>query len=64
MHLGEPTAIDAFIASLLIKSKRWVVDLLETVADWYKVDSKLVLSIITAESNFKVAAASIRKSKV
>ena len=57
MHLGEPTAIDAFIASLL-KSKRWVVDLVETVADWHKVGSKLVLSIITAESNFKVAAAS------
>ena len=52
----EPTAIDAYISSLP-KSKCWVVLLVETVADWHKVDSKLVLSIITAESNFKVAAA-------
>jgi len=30
----------------------------DSIADWYKVDSKLVLSIITAESNFKVNAKS------
>ena len=53
----ESAAIDAYIASLP-KSKRWVVDLVETIADWHKVDSKLVLSIITAESNFKVRAKS------
>ena len=53
----ESPAIDAYIASLP-KNKRWVVDLVETIANWHKVDSKLVLSIITAESNFKVAAAS------
>ncbi len=53
---GSP-AIDAYIANLP-KNKRWVVDLVETIADWHKVDSKLVLSIITAESNFKVAAKS------
>ena len=53
----ESAAIDAYIASLP-KSKRWVVDLVETIADWHKVDSKLVLSIITAESNFKVSAKS------
>ena len=53
----ESPAIEAYIASLP-KSKRWVVDLVETIADWYKVDSKLVLSIITAESNFKVSAKS------
>jgi Transglycosylase SLT domain len=50
-------AIDAYIASLP-KSKRWVVDLVGTVSKWYKVDPKLVLSIITAESNFKVSAKS------
>ena len=49
--------IDEYIAKLP-KSKRWVVDLVDTIADWYKVDSKLVLSIITAESNFKVSAKS------
>ena len=53
---GSP-AIDTYIASLP-KNKRWVVNLAETIADWYKVDSKLVLSIITAESNFKIAAKS------
>ncbi len=58
----ESPAIDAYIASLP-KSKRWVVDLVETIADWHKVDSKLVLSIITAESNFKVAAASNKEAQ-
>ena len=53
---GSP-AIDTYIASLP-KNKRWVVDLAQTIADWYKVDSKLVLSIITADSNFKIAAKS------
>jgi hypothetical protein len=53
---GSPK-IDAYIASLP-KNKRWVVDLAETIANWYKVDSKLVLSIITAESNFKIKAKS------
>ena len=53
---GSP-GIDAYVAGLP-KNKRWVVDLVDTIADWYKVDSKLVLSIITAESNFKVAAKS------
>jgi len=53
---GSP-GIDNYIAKLP-KSKRWVVDLVDTIAAWYKVDSKLILSIITAESNFKVSAKS------
>jgi Transglycosylase SLT domain len=53
---GSP-GIDAYIAKLP-KSKLWVVDLVGTIAEWYKVDPKLVLSIITAESNFKVSAKS------
>ena len=53
---GSP-AIDAYIAKLP-KNKRWVVDLVETIAEWHKIDPKLVLSIITAESNFKVNAKS------
>lgn len=53
---GSP-GIDAYVANLP-KSKRWVVDLVDTIGDWYKVDSKLVLSIITAESNFKISAKS------
>ena len=50
-------AIDARIATLP-KNKRWVLDLVSTIASWHKVDPKLVLSIITAESNFKVNAKS------
>jgi soluble lytic murein transglycosylase-like protein len=53
---GSP-AIDAYVAKLP-KNKRWVLDLVDTIADWYKVDSKLVLSIISAESNFKIKAKS------
>ena len=53
---GSPS-IDAYVAKLP-KSKLWVVDLVSTIAEWYKIDPKLVLSIITAESNFKVSAKS------
>ncbi len=53
---GSP-AIDAYIANLP-KGKRWVVDLVHNISEWHKVDPKLVLSIITAESNFKVNAKS------
>lgn len=53
---GAP-GIDSYIAKLP-KKKRWVVDLVGTISSWYKVDPKLVLSIITAESNFKVSAKS------
>lgn len=50
-------AIDDYVAKLP-KNKRWVLDLVGTISDWYKVDSKLVLLIITAESNFKINAKS------
>ncbi len=53
---GSPE-IDAYLAKLP-KSKRWVVDLVGTISEWYQVDEKLVLSIITAESGFKVTAKS------
>jgi soluble lytic murein transglycosylase-like protein len=51
--------IDSHIASLP-QSKRWVVDLAETLAVWYQVDPKLVLSIIAVESNFNIKAKSPR----
>ena len=54
--------IDAYIASLP-KNKRWLVEMVETIADWHKVDAKLVLSIISAESNFKVSAASNKEAQ-
>ena len=59
---AQSPKIDAYIASLP-KNKRWVVDLVGTIADWYKVDEKLVLSIITAESNFKVSAKSNKEAR-
>ncbi|HYN54280.1 MAG TPA: transglycosylase SLT domain-containing protein [Methylotenera sp.] len=60
-HQGSPE-IDAYIAKLP-KSKRWVIDLVGTISDWYKVDEKLVLSIITAESGFKLAAKSNKEAQ-
>lgn len=59
---AQSPKIDAYIASLP-KNKRWVVDLVGTISDWYKVDEKLVLSIITAESNFKVLAKSNKEAQ-
>jgi soluble lytic murein transglycosylase-like protein len=50
-------SIEAYI-SKLPKNKRWIVDLVSTISEWYQVDAKLVLSIITTESNFKVSAKS------
>lgn len=54
---GESKAIEDYVAKLP-KNKRWVLDLVDTISTWYKVDSRLVLSIITAESNFKTNAKS------
>lgn len=56
-YYGGSPGIDLYVAKLP-KSKLWVVDLVGTIAEWYQVDPKLVLSIITAESNFKVTAKS------
>jgi soluble lytic murein transglycosylase-like protein len=58
----QSPAIDAYIASLP-KQQRWVVDLADKIASWHQVDSKLVLSIITAESNFKTAALSNKNAQ-
>jgi hypothetical protein len=43
--------IDQYVANLP-KNKRWVLHLVNTISKWYKVDEKLVLSIISVESNF------------
>lgn len=49
--------IDRYIANLP-KNKRWVLGLVDTISAWYKVDAKLVLSIISVESNFNNVATS------
>lgn len=53
----RPADIDTLIANLP-ENKRWILSLVDTIASWYKVDPKLVLSIIAVESNFKIAAKS------
>lgn len=57
-----PAAIDTLIANLP-ENKRWLISLVDTIANWYKVDPKLVLSIIAAESNFKIAAKSNKSAQ-
>lgn len=49
--------IDVHIKQLP-KSKRWVVELVSTLAEWYQVDPKLILSMIAVESNFNIQAKS------
>lgn len=49
--------IDRHIESLA-ERKRWAVKLVDTLSGWYQVDPKLVLSIITVESNFENKAKS------
>jgi soluble lytic murein transglycosylase-like protein len=49
--------IDQYIAGLP-KDKRWILHLVDTISAWYKVDAKLVLSIISVESNFVTGAKS------
>ncbi|MDD2916200.1 MAG: transglycosylase SLT domain-containing protein [Gallionella sp.] len=49
--------IDQRIAKLP-KSKMWMVDLVSTLARWYSIDPRLVLSIISTESNFNIGAKS------
>ncbi|HEY8118510.1 MAG TPA: transglycosylase SLT domain-containing protein [Methylophilaceae bacterium] len=39
-------------------SKRWMVDLVSTLAEWYDVDPRLILSIVAVESDFKTRAQS------
>ncbi len=54
---AQSSHIDTYIQRMP-KNKRWLVDLVATIASWYKVDEKLVLSIISAESNFMLSAKS------
>lgn len=43
---------------LLPENKRWVVALVDTLSGWYQIDPRLVLSIISVESNFEIGAKS------
>ena len=58
MATAEHTApIDLYLESLP-GSKSWIIDLTNKISAWYEIDPKLVLSIITVESEFKTKAQS------
>jgi len=54
--------IDRYIANLP-KNKRWILGLVDTISAWYKVDAKLVLSIISVESDFTNIAVSNKEAQ-
>ena len=54
--------IDSYIANLPA-NKRWIVRLVDTISAWHKVDPKLVLSIISVESNFATSAQSNKQAQ-
>lgn len=56
------TNIDELVANLP-KNKRWLVDLVEKVAHRYEIDPKLVMSIISVESNFVTQAKSNKQAQ-
>lgn len=49
--------IDRYLESLP-SNKSWIIDLANKISDWYEIDPKLVLSIITVESEFETKARS------
>lgn len=49
--------IDRYLESLP-RNKSWIIDLTNKISDWYGIDPKLVLSIITVESAFETRAKS------
>jgi hypothetical protein len=53
----HPAPIDLYLESLP-GSKSWIIDLANKISDWYEIDPRLVLSIITVESEFETKARS------
>lgn len=58
----EIAEIDTYIANLP-KNKRWILRLVDTISAWYKVDAKLVLTIISIESDFSTKAQSNKEAQ-
>jgi hypothetical protein len=55
---AEHTApLDRYLESLP-ENKSWIIDLTNKISDWYEIDPKFVLSIITVESAFETKARS------
>jgi len=57
-----PVQIDTLLTNLP-ENKRWLISLVDTIAHWYKVDPKLVLSIIMVESSFNIVAKSNKNAQ-
>lgn len=53
----EVTRIERYVETLP-KSRRWVVEMVRSLADWYDIDPNFALSVIAVESNFSPAALS------
>ncbi len=60
--VADTSEIDRYVANLP-NNKRWVLRLVDTIAAWYKVDPKLVLSIISVESDFAQHAQSNKQAQ-
>lgn len=60
--VADTSEIDRYVANLP-NNKRWVLRLVDTIAVWYKVDPKLVLSIISVESDFVQHAQSNKQAQ-
>lgn len=61
LQASRVTNIERLLQTLPEK-KLWVVQLVYTLAEWYSIDPRLVLSVITAESNFQVRAVSSKSA--
>ena len=53
--------IDRYLESLP-SSKSWIIDLANKISEWYDIDPKFVLSIITVESAFETKARSPKRA--
>ncbi|MFZ2738779.1 MAG: transglycosylase SLT domain-containing protein [Burkholderiaceae bacterium] len=56
-HDKPQPPIDRLVEALP-PNKRWIVELVKTLGDWYAVDHRLLLSVIAVESNFETRARS------
>ncbi|OAJ69625.1 lytic transglycosylase [Methylobacillus sp. MM3] len=53
----EITRIERYVETLP-KSRRWVVEMVRSLSDWYGIDPNFALSVIAVESNFSPEALS------
>lgn len=58
---GNTIGIDRRIAALS-EAKKWIIELVDTIAVLHQIDPKLVLAIIAVESNFNVKAQSPKEA--